>query len=115
MVSQKAQNTLAEAQAYQQQVQGLMLQKENITLQLSEIKKALEELGKTTESEIFKMSGPILIKSTKNSVKKELAEKESLLSLRMKTLEKTEKNASSKYFYRANYFCSKDKTSKFAL
>ena len=96
MVSQKAQNTLAEAQAYQQQVQGLMLQKENITLQLSEIKKALEELGKTTESEIFKMSGPILIKSTKNSVKKELAEKESLLSLRMKTLEKTEKNAREK-------------------
>ena len=96
MVSQKAQNTLAEAQAYQQQVQGLMLQKENITLQLAEIKKALEELGKTTESEIFKMSGPILIKSTKNSVKKELSEKESILSLRMKTLEKTEKKAREK-------------------
>jgi prefoldin beta subunit len=86
-----SQNTLAQAQAYQQQAQGILLQKENISIQLTEIKKALEELGKTTESEIFKMSGPILIKSTKSSVKKELAEKEEVLSIRMKTLEKNEK------------------------
>ena len=96
MVSQKVQSSLTEAQAYQQQVQGLLLQKENISLQLAEIKKALEELGKTTESEIFKMSGPILIKSTKSSVKKELTERENLLNLRMKTIEKTEKKAKEK-------------------
>ena len=32
-----------QAQAYQQQVQGILMQKENISLQLVELKKALEE------------------------------------------------------------------------
>jgi len=96
MVSKDAQNTLVQAQSYQQQVQGILMQKENITLQLSEIKKALEELTKTKETEIFKMSGPILIKSAKSSVKKELSEKQDFLSMRMKTLEKTEKKAKDK-------------------
>lgn len=96
MTSKETQNTLAEAQAYQQQVQGILMQKENMSLQLSEIKKALDELGKTTETEIFKMSGPILIKAKKADVRKELAEKEDLINVRMKSLEKTEKRAKEK-------------------
>ena len=93
MAANEKQNTLAEAQAYQQQVQGILMQKESMSLQLAEIKKALEELSKTTETEIFKMSGPILIKAKKLDVKKELAEKEDLINVRMKSLEKTEKRA----------------------
>jgi prefoldin beta subunit len=91
MTSQEAQNTLAQAQAYQQQAQNILIQKENISLQLAEINNALGELEKTTETEIFKMSGPVLIKSTKSSVKKELSEKQELLNLRLKTLEKNER------------------------
>lgn len=93
MTSQPTQNDLVQAQAYQQQIQGILLQKENISLQLAEIKKALDEITKTTETEVFKMSGPILIKSTKNTVKKELTQSQELLNLRLKTLEKTEKKA----------------------
>ena len=96
MVSKEAQNTLMQAQAYQQQVQGILMQKENITLQLAEIKKALDELAKTKETEIFKMSGPILIKASKAAVKKELSEKQDLLNMRAKTLDKTEKKAQDK-------------------
>jgi prefoldin beta subunit len=96
MASNEAQNTLAEAQAYQQQVQGILMQKENMSLQRSEIKKALDELDKSTETEIFKMSGPILIKAKKPDVKKELSEKEDLINIRIKSLEKTEKRAKEK-------------------
>ncbi len=93
---QEVQNTLAQAQAYQQQIQSILLQKENITLQLNEIKKALDELSKTAETEIYKMSGPILIKTSKSAVKKELMEKQELLSMKMKTLERGEKKTKGK-------------------
>ncbi len=75
----------------QQQLQGIMTQREATGLQIMEIKKALEELGKTKEKEVYKVAGPILVKAGKAEVVKDLREREESLEVRLKTLEKEEK------------------------
>lgn len=87
---------MVQAQAFQQQLQSLMFQKETLSMQMIEIKKAVEELDKTKDSSVYKITGPILIKVNKGNVKKELDEKEELINLRIKTLEKNEMRVKDK-------------------
>lgn len=75
----------------QQQLQGIMAQREAVGAQILEIKKALDELDKSKESEVFKIAGPILIKSPKASVLKDLTEKDEVFGIRFKSMEKEEK------------------------
>jgi prefoldin beta subunit len=88
--SKNVQQLLGQAQLYQQQMQSILNQKELISMQVMEIDKALEALETTKEKEVFKISGPILIKAGKAGVKKELKEKKEAISLRIKSLEKGE-------------------------
>jgi len=88
--SKNVQQLLGQAQLYQQQMQSILNQKELISMQVMEIDKALEALETTKENEVFKISGPILIKTGKALVKKELKEKKEAISLRIKSLEKGE-------------------------
>ena len=75
----------------QQQLQNIMAQKEAMGMQVLEIKKALEELEKSEEKDVYKIAGPILIKSPKAGALKELRERDEAFGLRLKTLEKEEK------------------------
>jgi len=96
MTSQQAQQLLMQAQAYQQQIQNIVTQKETLKLQEMEIKKALEELEKTQEKNVYKNSGPILVKTTKEEVTKNLKDKQELIEARIKTLEKNEQKVKEK-------------------
>ena len=97
MASEKqTQQLLGQAQIYQQQIQGILTQKEILSTQMLEIEKALEEIGKTKESQVYRISGPILIKASKKDVKKDLQEKKEMIALRVKSLEKNEKNIKDK-------------------
>ena len=89
--SKQVQQLLNQAQLYQQQIQNIMAQKETLNIQLIEIGKALEELEKTTEGEVYKIAGPILIKSKRVEVRKELKEREDAIRTRLKTMESGEK------------------------
>jgi prefoldin beta subunit len=86
----EAQQMLMELQAYQQQMQTVLMQKESLTIQQMENGKALEELAKTTHDDVFKTVGPILIKSTKKAMTEELKEKQETIDLRLKSLQKQE-------------------------
>ena len=81
---------LSQAQLYQQQIQTLITQKTALNMELNEIKKALEEIEKTKEKSVLKVSGPILIKVDTDDMKKDLDEKENMINLRLKTIEKQE-------------------------
>jgi prefoldin beta subunit len=97
MVTQEqAQQLLGQAQVYQQQMQSIMAQKETLKIQQLEIKKALEEMGKSAEGHVYKASGPILIKSSVEDVKKELSEKDEFVTTRLQTLERSEKKVKEK-------------------
>ncbi len=87
---ESAQQLLGQAQLYQQQMQGIMSHKEFMNAQLTEINRALEALEKTAERDVFKITGPILIKTGKAEVKRELGEKKEAIALRLRSIGKSE-------------------------
>ncbi|MEM2856696.1 MAG: prefoldin subunit beta [Candidatus Nitrosocaldaceae archaeon] len=75
----------------QQNLQAILIQKQQIEIEVAETDKALEELRKVGESEgIYKTAGAILIKSKKDDVIKELEEKKELNNTRIAVLSKQE-------------------------
>jgi prefoldin beta subunit len=89
-ITPEAQQILLELQTFQQQMQTVLIQKETLNIQNMEIDKALEELKKVKNEDVFKAVGPILIKSEKGELEKELNEKKETIDLRLKSLQKQE-------------------------
>lgn len=89
-MNKETEQMLNQAQMYQQQIQMVITQKNAMELELNEIKRALEEIKKSKEKHVFKISGPILIKTPTKDMMKELEEKQGKINLRMKTVEKQE-------------------------
>jgi prefoldin beta subunit len=94
--TEDVQQILNKFQLYQQQMQNIVAQKTASSLELHEIKKALEEIEKTKEESVYKISGPILIKNSTEDVKKELKERDEILTVRIKSIEKQEKEIRAK-------------------
>jgi len=75
----------------QQNLQTILMQKQQIEIELVEIDKALEELKKiNTEDAVYKTAGPVLIKANRDDVVKELEEKKELSNTRVMVLSKQE-------------------------
>jgi len=75
----------------QQNLQSILMQKQQIEIELVEIDKALEELKKTSDQDaIYKTAGPVLIKAKRDDVVKELEEKKELSNTRIMVLSKQE-------------------------
>jgi prefoldin beta subunit len=96
MVTEEDKKFLGQFQAYQQQLQSIMIQKENLKLQMLEIEKALEELEASKEKEAYKITGSIMIKKNSTDLKNELKEKKDIFDVRTKTLEKAEERITTK-------------------
>jgi len=95
-VNEEVRGMIMQFQAYQQQSQMILGQKDATKAQLMEIDKTLEEIGKAGEREMYKSVGPILIKTTKDDMKKELADKKEMLEIRLKTMDAEEKKTKEK-------------------
>ena len=78
-------------QMLDQNLQGFIAQKQVNQLELNESNNALDELKKTSSSEVFKITGGIMIKTKKEDLVKNLEEKKKLLDLRVNSIEKQEK------------------------
>ena len=75
----------------QQNLQSVLVQKQQVDLEIIEISKALEELKKAgDDDQVFKHAGSILIKSTKNVLIEELEEKKELAKTQITVLTKQE-------------------------
>jgi len=90
MPTEEEKKIVEQFQSYQQQLQGIMIQKENLKLQIFEIDRALEELELSKEKQAYKILGPIMIKKNSEDLKTELKERKENYNLRIKTLEKAE-------------------------
>jgi len=75
----------------QQQLQVVMVQKESLKMQLSETDNALKELEGAKDGTVYKVAGPLLLKADKGKVAEELEERKKFISLKVNTLEKSEK------------------------
>jgi prefoldin beta subunit len=82
---------LSRLQQLQQNLQAILMQKQQIEVESMEIEKALEELKKLGEDEVvYKTAGPLLIKTKKDDTIKELEEKKELSNTRLLVLGKQE-------------------------
>lgn len=82
--------TLAEVQIINQQLQALLMQKQTLAVQSREVELALEEVSKSTDA-VYKSIGPILVKTEKEQLKKELADTKEQITVHLKNMEKQEK------------------------
>ncbi|MFH1608213.1 MAG: prefoldin subunit beta [archaeon] len=83
------QNKIQELQMMEQNLQNMLMQKQAFEMELSETKAALKEIENSGD-EVFKIIGQLMIKTDKSKMKEELSNKEKMLSLRTKTIEKQE-------------------------
>jgi prefoldin beta subunit len=82
---------VARLQQLQQNLQAIMMQKQQVELEVVETDRALEEIRKAgIEDVVYKSAGPLLIKSKKDDVTKELEEKKELSNTRLMVLTKQE-------------------------
>jgi prefoldin beta subunit len=82
---------LSRLQQLQQNLQAIMMQKQQVEIEIVETDRALEELKKIgTQDPVYKSAGPILIKSQKEDLIKELGEKKELSNTRVMVLTKQE-------------------------
>ena len=82
---------LTRLQQLQQNLQAIMMQKQQLEAESIEIEKATEELKKSEENEaVYKSVGPLLIKTKKDETLKELDEKKNLANTRLVVLGKQE-------------------------
>jgi len=96
MVTEDDKKFLGQFQGYQQQLQAILIQKENLKLQILEIEHALEELETSKLKEAYKITGPIMIKMNSTELKNDLKEKKDNFDLRIKTLERGEERITTK-------------------
>lgn len=96
-ISPEAQKTFVQLQQLQKQLQNMDIQRQSLTYQKIEVDKALEEIGKCeAKDDMFKIVGPVLIKSSKENLEKELGDTKGKLDSNLKLLEEGEKKIEGK-------------------
>lgn len=81
---------IGELQNLEQNFQSIMVKRQSIQVESNEVKNALKELDNSTSPEVYRVIGKIMVKSNKDSLKKELSEKNKLLNSKLKATEKQE-------------------------
>ena len=89
-IDEETSKKIQELQIIEQNIQASLVQKQTLQLEHNEVKNALEELEKSGD-EVYKVVGGIMIKSDKNSLKKDLEEKKKIIDLKLNSIEKQEK------------------------
>ncbi|MBI4141360.1 prefoldin subunit beta [Candidatus Woesearchaeota archaeon] len=89
-----AQENIARLQMLEQNVQAVAVQRQQMQSQLLEIESALKELR--TSQTAFKIVGNIMISAEKSALEKDLNQKKELIDVRVKNLEKQEKQFKDK-------------------
>lgn len=107
----KTEKKIQEIQVKEQNLHNILLQKQNFQIELSENQNALEEM-QISGDETYKIIGQIMLKTDKNKIKEELENQQKLLELRIKTLDKQEKELNEKIdLLRKEIFENKENTS----
>ncbi len=90
-MDKELQEQIQRLQMLEQNLQQFLLQKQAFQFELNETENALKEV-KETKEDVFKLTGQILIKASKEDLEKELSQKKDILELRLKAIEKQESN-----------------------
>lgn len=94
-ISQETNKKIQELQSYEQNLQGLLMQKQSLQIESNETTNALFELSKSGD-EVYKIVGGIMVKSDKKTLAKELEEKKKFSEIHLNSIEKQEKSIEGK-------------------
>jgi prefoldin beta subunit len=86
---------IVEYQKMEKQLEAVLSQRYQLETQLEELKNALKLLEKTDE-DVYKSSGTILVKVSKEEAKKDINDKIELIEVRLKTLRDQEEGLKNK-------------------
>lgn len=92
----KSKEDIMQFQQIQQQLQMLLMQKQNTQLQAAEIENAFSEIEKTDEGKVYEIIGNVMVKKTKDNLLKSLKEKKEMFDLRTSTIDKQIQKLSEK-------------------
>ncbi len=93
-IPKETQESISRLQMIEQNVQSLLMQKQQFQAQLFELESALKEIEKTDEA--FKIVGNVMIKTDKTALRTELNAKKEIIDLRLKNIDKQEKQLKDK-------------------
>ncbi|MCF7861473.1 prefoldin subunit beta [Candidatus Woesearchaeota archaeon] len=89
MTDKKTQEKIHQLQLFEQNLQNLLLQKQQFQSQIQENKSALDE--SKDQKDVYKIIGNIMVKSDAEKIRAELETNLEMAELRIKTIEKQEK------------------------
>ena len=78
-----------ELQILEQNLQNILMQKQSFQMELSETQGALNEI-KNSKDDVFKIVGQLMIKTEKARILDELLNREKILEMRLKKMERQE-------------------------
>ena len=93
-MNKETEQKIGQLQIFERSLQNFLAQKQQFQLQLSEIESAVKELE--TSDEAYKIVGNLMVKGDKGSLKKDLEEKKDVAGLRIRSIEKQEKDIREK-------------------
>ena len=96
ILMKELEEVMNQLQGQNQQLQGIVSQKQTYMLQMHELEKALEHLAGVKDQKVYRAVGPLIIEAGKDEVKKELEENREDVDLRIKTLETQEEKIKKK-------------------
>jgi len=88
------QEKIQQLQMYEYQIQQILNQKQQLNSKKIEANSVIEDLTKTDEA--YELVGNILLKKSSLDIKKALEEKNEMFDIRLKSLEKQEKDVKEK-------------------
>ena len=95
-------------QLLEQNLQNILMQKQAFQMEFAETQGSLKEI-KSAKDDVFKIVGQLMIKSNKDKITEELSNKEKMIDLRIKSLEKQEQELSDKLTKLRDEFLKKEK------
>ena len=87
-VPEESRADVLKLQQTQQQLQMLMIQKQNVQAKYLELENAIKELDKVTKEDVYEIVGNVMIKRDKDGLKNMLVDKKETISLRQNTIDK---------------------------
>ncbi|MBI2142433.1 prefoldin subunit beta [Candidatus Woesearchaeota archaeon] len=88
-VPKEVEEKIEQLQLFEQNLQGMMLQKQSVEMQLFEVGSALAEMEKAES--VYRIIGNVMVSAKKEDVKADLEAKRETAGLRIQTIEKQEK------------------------
>ena len=92
----QVQDKVMQFQSLQQQLQVIVAQKQQFIMRAKDTDNALEDLEGMKEGKVYKVSGPLMMETSMEKSKKDLAEEKDTAEARIKILEGQEKKLTEK-------------------